>query len=322
VDLHEHKKKIVSKRVHQRSGFSLIIVPRYQGKVKKFVITPLKIYTSILIVAVIIAGFFAFSYAYKHMHTQLAQLGGMQLESVTSAQSKELQIVQDELSKNKAELDALKEYVTSLSSLEQQVRDSLKLGDSKVSLDYVLNRSTQKSTLQSFQNLPTSVAQLLTEQTNVTQLAQDREKTLNMLKNAADTYNVLLAETPNLWPIHGYISSGFGWRQNPFGGSSMEFHPGIDICAYYGAPVRAAADGTVESAGWDGGYGNCITIYHRDGIESLYGHLSGFAVKAGEKVKKGQVIGYEGSTGEATGPHVHFEIRVNGTPVNPLTYLQ
>jgi murein DD-endopeptidase MepM/ murein hydrolase activator NlpD len=102
----------------------------------------------------------------------------------------------------------------------------------------------------------------------------------------------------------------------------MEFHTGIDIVAYYGAPIRAAADGTVESAGWDGGYGRCIQIYHRDGIESIYGHLSGFKVMAGDKVKKGQVIGYEGSSGEATGPHLHFEIRVNGTAVDPLSYLQ
>jgi len=322
VDLHEHRKKIGKKKVHQRSGFSLIIVPRYQGKIRKINITPLKIYTSILIIGIIIIGFFAFGSSYKRLYTQLVQFDGMKLESVTSAQSKELQLLQNELAKNKADLDALKLYVSYLSSLETQVRNSLKLGDSKISLDYVLNRSTKSAEIQSFTKLPTSVAQLLTEQNNVTQLAEDRQKTLTMLKDAADTYNILLAQTPNLWSVQGYISSYFGWRQNPWGGRGMEFHTGIDIVAYYGAPIRAAADGTVESAGWDGGYGRCIQIYHRDGIESIYGHLSGFKVMAGDKVKKGQVIGYEGSSGEATGPHLHFEIRVNGTAVDPLSYLQ
>ncbi len=322
VDLHEHRKKIGQKKVHQRSGFSLIIVPRYQGKIRRIEITPLKIYTSILIIGIVITGFFAFGSSYKHLYTQLAQLDGMKLESVTSSQSKELQVLQNELAKNKADLDALKQYVSYLSSLETQVRNSLKLGDSKVSLDYVLNRTTKSAELQSITKLPTSVAQLLSEQNNVTQLAEDRQKTLTILKDAADTYNILLAQTPNLWPAQGYISSYFGWRQSPFGGNGMDFHTGIDVVAYYGAPIRAAADGTVESAGWDGGYGKSVQIYHRDGIETIYGHLSEFAVKAGDKVKKGQVIGYEGCTGLCTGTHVHFEIRVNGTAVDPLSYLQ
>ena len=322
MDLHEHRKSIGKKKVHQRSGFSLIIVPRYQGKIKRIEVTPLKIYTSILVIAIMITGVVALNFSYKRLQTQVAQLDGMQLQAVTNAQTKELQLLQNELAKNKADLNALKQYVSSLSSLEAQVRNSLKLGDSKVSLEYVLNRSTKKADLQSYANVPTSVAQLIAETNNVTKTAEDRQQMLNTLKDAADSYNLLLAETPDLWPVQGYISSPFGWRLNPFGGGGYEFHTGIDICAYYGAPVRAAADGTVESVGWNGGYGECVQIYHRDGIETLYGHLSGFAVKAGDKVKKGQVIGYEGATGEATGPHVHFEVRVDGTAVNPLTYLQ
>ena len=321
MDIEEHRRKLKKKRISERGGFSLIILPHYQGKIKVIRITRRKIYTALTVFVIVIVMLVSFAFSYKNLNNEVARFKGMKLNDVVAAQSKELQAAQDEVTKTKTELTSLKEYVVYLSSLEKQVRSSLKLGNSKVSLDYVLSK-TPKAKLQSSNNLPTDVAQLLSEQNNVTLLAEDRAKTLNLLKGAADEYNVLLAQTPNVWPLHGYISSPFGWRTNPFGGSGWQFHTGIDIVAYYGAPIRATADGTVEYAGWFGGYGNFIKIYHRDGIETCYGHLSKIAVKHGEHVKKGQVIGYEGDTGLSTGPHLHYEIRVNGTPVNPMDYLK
>jgi len=320
MDIEEHKRKLRRKKIRERGGFSLIIVPRYQGKMKVIKVTSRKIYTSLVVLVVFITLVVSFAFSYKNLNVEVARFKGMKLNDVVAAQSMELQKAQDEVAKTRTELDALKQYVVNLSSLEKQVRDSLKLGDSKVSLEYVLDR-TPKAKLESSNALPGNVAQLLSEQSNVTLLAEDRAKTLNLLKGAADEYNVLLAETPNIWPLHGYISSPFGWRTYPFGGG-WEFHKGIDICAYYGAPVRATADGTVEYASWFGTYGYFIKIYHRDGIETCYGHLSRIAVKYGEHVKKGQVIGYEGSTGLSTGAHLHYEIRVNGTAVNPMGYLR
>lgn len=122
------------------------------------------------------------------------------------------------------------------------------------------------------------------------------------------------------WPLSGPISSGFGNRQDPFGGG-VRMHTGIDIVASQGTPIHAARSGTVNSAGWNGGYGNAVIIDHGDGLATLYGHQSQIAVSAGEKVNQGDVIGYVGSTGNSTGPHLHFEVRVNGEPQNPLNYL-
>lgn len=116
-------------------------------------------------------------------------------------------------------------------------------------------------------------------------------------------------------PSRGGISSYFGYRWG-------KLHKGLDIAAAVGTPIYAAADGTVESASWDSGYGNLIKLSHGSGIETLYGHTSRMAVKAGQQVKRGQLIGYVGSTGHSTGPHVHFEVRLNGTAVNPLKYLK
>lgn len=131
---------------------------------------------------------------------------------------------------------------------------------------------------------------------------------------------VNLANTPSIWPAQGTVASWFGWRVSPFGDGS-ELHPGIDIAYTLGAPVVATADGKVVLSGPAGGYGNLVQIDHGNGIATLYGHNSRLAVSAGEQVKKGQVIAYAGSTGKSTGPHVHYEVRENDQPVDPLKYL-
>jgi len=121
------------------------------------------------------------------------------------------------------------------------------------------------------------------------------------------------------YPARGILTSGFGNRVSPFTGI-IRFHGGIDIGADPGTPVIAAAAGEVIQAEYMGGYGYTILIYHGGGFTTVYGHLSGFAVSKGQKVKQGQVIGYVGSTGFTTGPHLHFEVRINGVQKNPLNY--
>ena len=129
-----------------------------------------------------------------------------------------------------------------------------------------------------------------------------------------------LATTPSIWPARGIVTSGFGWRLSPLGDGN-ELHPGTDIAYAMGAPVVATADGEVVVSGPAGGYGNLVQIDHGNGITTLYGHNSELAVTAGQKVKKGQVISYAGSTGRSTGTHVHYEVRVNNTPIDPMKYL-
>lgn len=122
------------------------------------------------------------------------------------------------------------------------------------------------------------------------------------------------------WPVSGVITSGFGWREHSIFGRQI-FHSGIDIGVDEGTPVHAADSGTVVYSGWMDGYGYAVVIDHGNGISTLCAHNSDLAVSEGQSVSKGTVIAYAGSTGNATGPHVHFEVRVNGDPVNPLGYL-
>ena len=130
-----------------------------------------------------------------------------------------------------------------------------------------------------------------------------------------------VAGAPSLWPVLGPITSSFGEREDPFNGEGA-FHSGVDISAGFGEVVRATADGVVAIASMASGYGREIMINHGNGIETIYGHLSGFAVATGQQVSRGQVIGYVGMSGRSTGPHLHYEVRVHNTPVNPYRYLR
>jgi murein DD-endopeptidase MepM/ murein hydrolase activator NlpD len=130
-----------------------------------------------------------------------------------------------------------------------------------------------------------------------------------------------LADAPSMWPVEGRVASSFGEREDPINGEGA-FHTGVDIDAPYGTPVRAAGDGDVTGAQMGAGYGREVTLDHGHDMMTLYGHLSEIAVYPGQHVIRGQVIGYVGQSGRATGPHLHYEVRVHDVPVNPYKYLR
>jgi murein DD-endopeptidase MepM/ murein hydrolase activator NlpD len=127
--------------------------------------------------------------------------------------------------------------------------------------------------------------------------------------------------TPSLWPVIGHLTAGFGERLDPFSGEGA-FHTGVDISSEYGTAVRATADGVVIGAEEHVGYGRLVVLDHGFGVTTFYGHLSAFNVTPGQRVNRGDIIGYVGVSGRSTGPHVHYEVRINGAPVNPMRYLR
>lgn len=130
-----------------------------------------------------------------------------------------------------------------------------------------------------------------------------------------------LADAPSLWPVEGRVTSSFGERQDPFNGEGA-FHTGIDIAAPYGTPVHAAASGIVTGADMGRGYGRTVELNDGHNIMTVYAHMSALAVIAGQRISRGQIIGYVGDSGRSTGPHVHYEVRIDGVPVNPYKYLR
>jgi murein DD-endopeptidase MepM/ murein hydrolase activator NlpD len=151
-------------------------------------------------------------------------------------------------------------------------------------------------------------------------LLESLESRLHVVRRNVDRRNALAEATPSIWPAHGWISSSVGPRRDPVNGGA-DYHSGLDIVGERGQPVYATASGLVKQLGYQGAYGNLVTIDHGFGLESRYGHLLSYGVKAGAKVKRGDIIGRVGATGRATGYHLHYEVWANGRLLNPLQLL-
>lgn len=142
------------------------------------------------------------------------------------------------------------------------------------------------------------------------------ENRLRLIETTGDP-----AFIPSIWAHLGKINNEFGFRRNPFGGRTYEFHSGMDIDGERGDIVVSPANGTVMKAGWQGGYGNMIELDHGNGLTTRYGHMSKLEVEVGDPITRGQLMGYVGSTGRSTGPHLHYELRLDDRPINPRRFL-
>ena len=148
------------------------------------------------------------------------------------------------------------------------------------------------------------------------------ERELRQLVDAYRDQQLRLATIPVGWPTEGYLTDGFGYRRNPFGGGGGESHEGQDIAAAWGTPVRSTADGLVVYAASRAGYGNIVVVFHGNGITTRYGHMSQITVEPGQRIRRGDEIGKVGSTGRSTGPHCHYEVRQNDVPLDPSKFMQ
>ena len=150
--------------------------------------------------------------------------------------------------------------------------------------------------------------------------ATEQESAFKDLLRAFRDKSVLLAHTPSIWPVKGWLSSSFGYRRSPFT-NRREFHAGIDIVARQGTPIYAPADGVIISTKRSGGFGKIVKIQHMQGIVTTFAHNSVNMVKVGQRVQRGDIIAKVGSSGRSTGPHLHYEVRINGVAVNPRLYI-
>ncbi len=162
-------------------------------------------------------------------------------------------------------------------------------------------------------NLSSGLARLQDE-------TEAQNKSFAELVDSLEDQRALLASTPSVWPVRGWLTSSFGGRSSPFTGG-REYHSGLDIATRSGTPIVAPADGVVTFIGREGGYGITLEMDHGYGIKTRYGHLSQTVVRPGARVKRGEVVARVGSTGRSTGPHLHYEVAVNGVRVNPLRYI-
>lgn len=231
----------------------------------------------------------------------------------------------NEIKKERADIEARKQQLEAnrvkLVEIEKAViAKQSEIEQKKAERNEVLQRAQndRATAMQAIEELNASSAQ-------VTALLKERQAARAAAAAAAATeqaqsYTWVQGSGQLGWPASGEITSPFGYRTHPIWGTTI-YHAGIDIGVDEGVPVHAADGGTVVWSGWMGGYGYAVVIDHGNGLSTLYGHNSELVVSEGEAVGKGQVIAYAGSTGNSTGPHVHFEVRVNGDPVDPMGYL-
>lgn len=184
----------------------------------------------------------------------------------------------------------------------------------------ITDLNTLKSTTDNISINKQSNNNILDKAHKLARNAKKVENTLKYVNNVIDLQKVRLASTPSIWPTKGYLTDGFGWRTHPFTGK-RNFHYGQDIATQLGNDIVATADGFVLVVEHQNTLGNLIVIDHGFGFTTRYGHLASFNVKEGDRVKRGQVIGYVGNTGRSTAPHLHYEVRAFGKTQNPLNYI-
>lgn len=232
---------------------------------------------------------------YNELRTEKNQLQGKLFEAAAVAKERDVQVASlGSIAGEVSALYGLKSQPTLVTASDEKIQDA----DVSSSLDQLHALRTSALTGATMVGL-----------------------TMGLTRNATMADWLKANSAPNLWPVEGQVTGSFGERIDPFNGEGA-FHSGVDISSNLGHPIIAPADGVVTYTDLLGGYGRAIMINHGNGISTRYGHLSGFAVTAGQTVHRGDIIGYVGDSGRSTGPHLHYEVRINDTPVNPYKYLR
>ncbi|MGZ3589730.1 MAG: peptidoglycan DD-metalloendopeptidase family protein [Thermodesulfobacteriota bacterium] len=240
-----------------------------------------------------------------------------QLRQETESQRSQIHFFSSKIDDMEKQLSKLKDFdkrIRIIANLEKGQETSPNMGMGGASPSDVREKlKAEKDDKGLAQQMRSDIDRLKSEATS-------QEESLSELEKLLQTKREMLASTPSIWPVQGWVTSSFGFRTNPFTGLN-QMHEGLDISNRVGTPIIAPADGIVSDTGNDYGHGNVVVISHGFGITSRYNHLSKIYVKAGQKVNRGDKIAEIGLTGKTTGPHLHYEVRVNGIPVNPVRYI-
>ena len=300
----------------KKEYFTIVILPGPNSKVRKFSISKTLLKnTGMAVLAGILVSTVMFG-EYFHMRGKVWELDS--LRSQTRQQGEQLKqfagnIV--DMKSQMAQLKSLSDRLNSVANVGGRDRKQQFLGIggtpemSTVNLDE-LGKKTHKEQLE----------QMSQELDALKNEAARQESGMKRLTEYFEHRNSILSSTPDIWPVRGFITSEFGKRTSPIYGT-QQFHQGLDIANAIGTPVVAPANGTVAETGYNAGYGRYIKIQHGYGMVTLYGHLSKVDVRGGQRVKKGELIGNIGNTGSSTGPHLHYEVWINGVPSNPRRYI-
>lgn len=293
-----------------KSFFTFIVVPNASSRLHKLRLPAQLLY---VLAGIGIISFFvviALGFSYAKMAFKVADYNQLESENIDlKVQKKNLEVSAVKLSSKLNELETLSARLTSLfesDNWNKRIKISLPaVGGSKV--DYTT------ADLIGHPSLGTDM-DIMKDRTS------ELENQLRLLEQGAEKRATILRFTPTIWPLRGNITSHYGNRLDPFNGDA-EMHLGVDIAGIYGTPVHAPADGLVIYAARKTAYGNLVIVDHGNGLTTRHGHLSRFNTRIGQRVRKNDVIGFVGTTGRSTAPHLHYEVRQNDRPINPRNYL-
>lgn len=299
-----------------RREYTFMVVPHHGKSVisVRLPIKAIKYGIGALSVAALVLGGMFINYRYTVTSANAEKAELEKLRQVNSFQVKQIEQLAQATT-------ALQDDMVRLNKLDTEIRRMLNNEDTGTASRSGVTRPSAGYNGQGGPSNPVKVEELNQLVQDMQQSAKTREQSLKNLRDSLAERNAQLAATPSIWPTSGDVTSRFGWRSSPWGWGSSDWHPGIDIANDYDTPIQATANGYVSFSGWYGGYGKMIKIDHGNGIETIYAHNNENGVSVGQSVKKGEVIGYMGNTGASTGTHLHYEVRVNGTAVNPANFL-
>lgn len=304
------------KKVKKKEYFTFMFLPGPNARVRTLSISKSALKSAFVSLAMVFALSLYLVYEYNNVKDKVW----------------ELQTVREELMQQKAEVQGFalnlldyKRQMFLLRDLDTKLRRVVSLGPRHKAQQVLGIGGPDELGLQNLAALgekkqEDALNEMRQELSQLKGAASRQESSLQLLIEYFEDKRSLYASTPSIWPIRGWVTSPFGNRISPFSGI-LKFHEGIDIAAQTGMPILAPADGLVIKAGFSTGYGNRVDISHGYGIKTSFAHNSRLNVKAGQRVKRGDVIAYVGDSGSSTGPHLHYEVRVNGLPVNPVRYL-
>jgi len=290
--------------------YTIIIVPQKGSSVKRIYATSALIKFVSVSIAVLALCVIYFSYDYVKIKGKAAELAG--LKRLAAAQKDQIDLLAGKVGEFEKKMTALQHFDRKI-----RIMTNLEGGHDKNQLLGIGGPIPEESDAELQEllivNIRKDIDRLLEE-------ATFQDKSFRELSDFLTKQQSALASTPSIWPVMGWVSSEFGYRTSPFTGK-REFHRGIDIATRAGKEIVAPAGGIVTGVSKKKGMGNMLRINHQNGISTCYGHLLKSAAKNGQRVKRGDVIGYLGNSGRSTGPHLHYGIYLNGVPVNPRRYL-
>ena len=304
-----------------KEDYSVVVFPGNTASPKRFRISRRWFracgYSALVILLGVVSALIYFSQKYYYLANDEVELTELRRESkVRKVQAEKIAAQMKNLESEMARLGRFEKKLRVITALEDSPQNSAKslgVGGAYGLSSYSLTTSLAHESKALANRLSNNLGHLTTQ-------AKIKVISLQELDHFFKNQKSFLQSTPSIWPTKGWVTSGFGYRKSPFTGL-REKHEGWDIGARSGAAVRATADGMITVAGRERGYGKLVEIDHGYGIVTRYGHNSKNLIKVGSKVKRGQIVALVGNTGRSTGPHLHYEVLVNGVPANPKNYI-